>query len=106
MRSLIPSILAIKAALEGLGIREVYHMTAVMKNPKDAAMWTAAINAKFFNKGQKFTRKEWDALLGSCEVRCCSPLMVLVADIRNRHASMSPRPLSCQSSSKLIPKPK
>ena len=104
MISLIPSILAIKTALEELGIREVYHMTTVMKNPKDAEMWSAAINAKFCNKGKKFTRKEWDALLGSCEVRCCSPLMVLVADIGNRHASMSPQPLSCPSSSKRIPR--
>lgn len=58
-----------KAALEELGIREVYHMTTTMKNPKDCDMWTAAVNAKFFNKGKKFTRKEWDALLGNCEVR-------------------------------------
>ncbi|MCJ1250921.1 hypothetical protein MMC30_008149 [Trapelia coarctata] len=58
---------SMKAALEELGIREVYHMTTTMKNPKDADMWTAAINAKFFNKGKKFTRKEWDSLLGNCE---------------------------------------
>ena len=43
-------------------------MTTAMKNPKDCDMWTQAFNAKFHNKGQMLTRKEWDQLLGDCDV--------------------------------------
>jgi hypothetical protein len=60
-----------KAALEELGIREVYHMSSAMQNPKDCIMWQDALNAKFYNKGSKFTRKDWDQLLGNCEASHC-----------------------------------
>jgi hypothetical protein len=60
-----------KAALEELGIREVYHMSFAMRNPKDCIMWHEALNAKFHNKGSKFTRKDWDQLLGNCEASRC-----------------------------------
>ena len=29
----------------------------------------AALEAKYRHKGQRFTRKEWDQLLGHCKVR-------------------------------------
>ncbi|MCJ1475763.1 hypothetical protein MMC13_004427 [Lambiella insularis] len=57
--------MSMKTALEQLGYGEVYHMTSAMKNPKDYDMWTEAFNAKFHGKGEKFTRKDWDMLLGN-----------------------------------------
>jgi hypothetical protein len=65
--------LAMKAALEELGIREVYHMTSAITNPKDCILWQKAVNAKFYNKGSKLSRKEWDQLLWNSEVSCCDP---------------------------------
>lgn len=31
-------------------------------------MWNEAFDAKFEGKGKLFTRKEWDQLLGHCQV--------------------------------------
>ena len=61
-------IVAIKAGLEQIGYHNVYHMTSAMKNPKDYDMWTQAFNAKFHGQGQMLGRKEWDQLLGDCDV--------------------------------------
>ena len=57
-----------RTALEELGYKNVYHMTEVIKNPPDAVMWKEAFEAKYFGKGKKFEKAEWDALLGHCEV--------------------------------------
>ncbi|MCJ1434259.1 hypothetical protein MMC27_003626 [Xylographa pallens] len=58
---------SIKAGLEQIGYKNVYHMTSAMKNPKDCDMWTQAFNAKYHGKGQMLGRKEWDQLLGDCD---------------------------------------
>ena len=54
-------------ALEQLGYK-CYHMASIIRNPPDGPMWTEAAEAKWNNKGTKFTRKEWDQLLGDCNV--------------------------------------
>ena len=46
-------------------------MTAMIKNPPDAFMWVDAIRGETA-KGPKFTRKEWDQLLG--DVQCAVDL--------------------------------
>ena len=35
-----------------------------MFNLRDTEMWNDALNAKYFGKGQRFTREDWDQLLG------------------------------------------
>ena len=41
-------------------------MTTVISNPPDAVMWKDAINGEM-GKGPKFTRKDWDQLLGDAQ---------------------------------------
>ena len=57
-----------RAALTELGIAPVYHMVEAIRNPLDCDMWVPAYEAKYFGKGQPYTRKEWDQLLGDYEV--------------------------------------
>ena len=59
--------LAIAAALEKLGYDGVYHMSKVIQNPPDAWMWIDAYKGEM-GKRPKFTRKDWDHLLG--DVQC------------------------------------
>jgi hypothetical protein len=44
----------------------------MMENPRDCEMWLDALRAKFEGKG-KFDKKDWDQLLGHCQV---SPLLI------------------------------
>ena len=37
-------------------------------DPNDNDMWLQAINGKYFG-GRPFTKREWDMLLGHCQVR-------------------------------------
>ncbi|KAL9582169.1 MAG: hypothetical protein Q9203_005603 [Teloschistes exilis] len=60
-------IVPMKVALEGLGYGPCYHMSDCIRNPLDCDMWTEAVNAKFLNKGRKYTRDDWDKLLGHCQ---------------------------------------
>ena len=57
-----------RQALFDLGYHDVYHMVSAMQNPKDCLMWREAIEAKYFGKGRKYTREDFDKLLGNCEV--------------------------------------
>ena len=59
---------AMRAALKELGYLDTYHMDAVFENPPDLDMWQDAFAAKYHNKGKKFERKDWDKLLGHCQV--------------------------------------
>ncbi|MCJ1321788.1 hypothetical protein MMC15_007133 [Xylographa vitiligo] len=72
---------SIKAGLEQIGFNKVYHMTTAMKNPKDCDMWTQAFNAKFHNKGQMLTRKEWDQLLGDCDACIDVPIAAFMPEL-------------------------
>lgn len=42
-------------------------MSASVENPPDCAMWYDALTAKYDGKGE-FGKKEWDQLLGHCQV--------------------------------------
>lgn len=53
-----------KVALEILYGNECYHWDSVPENLPDCDLWIEALNAKYFDKGKPYTRKEWDALLG------------------------------------------
>ena len=65
---------AMRQALLELGHEHVYHMTDNYKNPRDLDMWKEALDWKFHGKGKPFTRKDWDQLLGHCDVKAQSLL--------------------------------
>ena len=41
-----------------------YHGLTLIANIRDTEMWNEALDAKFFGKGELFTRADWDQLLG------------------------------------------
>lgn len=56
---IFPSI-ALRQALIDLGFDDCYHMASVLnENPRDAEMWSAALEARFEGKGETFGRQEW-----------------------------------------------
>ena len=66
---LLTCYLAIYQAFEDLGHRKNYDYGSVyVGNPRDAEMWTEALEAKYEGKGPPFGRKEWDQLLGHVTV--------------------------------------
>lgn len=69
-------------ALKLLGYVDCYHMFNLMIDPDDNDMWIDAINGKFFSHlGHKpFTKKEWDQLLGHCQV-CLAISTALLSQI-------------------------
>lgn len=59
---------SLRIALERLGYLKCYHMmSASVENPPDCLMWHDALLAKYDGVGE-FGRKEWDQLLGDCQV--------------------------------------
>ncbi|KAL8946302.1 MAG: hypothetical protein Q9222_007280 [Ikaeria aurantiellina] len=50
------------AALNLLGL-PCFHSFCLYSRIPDCAMWIAALDAKYFNKGPPFTRADWDRLL-------------------------------------------
>lgn len=57
-----------QTALHQLGLHNCYHMSAVISNlPLDADLWTKALEAKYAGKGDKWTREDWDRLLGESQ---------------------------------------
>ena len=59
---------ALRQALERIGYVRTYHMMcASVENPPDCLMWRDALAAKYDGVGH-FGRKEWDQLLGDCQV--------------------------------------
>lgn len=60
--------LSMRAALLELGYYDVYHMVSCLfENPPDSDLWRDAIDAKASGTG-KFTKENWDQLLGHCMV--------------------------------------
>ena len=49
-------------------------------NIRDCAAWNVAQDAKFFSKGTPFTKKEWDALLGTFSAVSADPPAVAFAE--------------------------
>ena len=71
-----------KAALEILGYREVYHMISILAgNPRDVDIWKRAYDAIYGGKGT-FGKSDWDSLLGHCMVRT-SPAPSAMLDRRH-----------------------
>ena len=50
-----------------LGFDETYHMENAVGNLRDNKLWLDALAAKF-EGGEPFGKKEWDQLLGHCQV--------------------------------------
>ena len=60
---------AMRKALRLLGYNDTYHgYSAVLENPRDCELWLAALQAKYDGKGKPFGRKEFDQILGNCQV--------------------------------------
>lgn len=55
--------------MKQLGYRDTYQLKSCLEqNPPDCLMWMDALCAKYDGQGTKFTRKEWDQLLGNVDV--------------------------------------
>ena len=67
-----------QVALNILGLN-CYHSMQFFSNIKDCRAWNAALDAEFFGKGSRFTRQEWDALLGSFSAVSADPPAIAFA---------------------------
>jgi hypothetical protein len=95
-------------AFKILGYNQAYHeYDPIITNPRDCEMWLEALRAKYDGAGKLYGRKEFDQLLGHCQVS-----MTMFADGKSHRESflLSRQyliylrfPLS-RSSFKLIPK--
>lgn len=56
---------SMQAALETLGCKPTYHGYTLLDNPAHVPLWTAAFEAKYYHRGDPFTRQDWDRLLGT-----------------------------------------
>ncbi|KAJ7020289.1 P-loop containing nucleoside triphosphate hydrolase protein, partial [Mycena alexandri] len=72
---------SMRDALEILGYTHTHHMEDVLQNPLEAAMWSEAIEAKFFGKGKPYRRVDWDQLLGHCQAVTCVPAILFSEDL-------------------------
>ncbi|KAL8846063.1 MAG: hypothetical protein Q9221_008825 [Calogaya cf. arnoldii] len=74
--------LSMQAALEDLGYKSTHHMHKVFQNPgSECSMWKEALEAKYQNKGRKFTRKDWDQLLGHCQAVVDVPAAAFIPEL-------------------------
>ncbi|TWU71559.1 hypothetical protein ED733_000209 [Metarhizium rileyi] len=56
-----------RSALHQLGFHTCYHMASIMESQNmetDIDLWIEALEVKFDGKGEKWTREDWDKLLG------------------------------------------
>ncbi|KAM3506239.1 hypothetical protein MY11210_007635 [Beauveria gryllotalpidicola] len=73
---------SMRAAMKRLGYVDTYHMmNCSIENPSDALMWMDALTAKYDGKGPKFTRAEWDQLLGHCQAVCDWPSIAFAKEL-------------------------
>ncbi len=68
-----------QCALNILGFT-CYHSVLFFSNIRDCAAWSAALDAKFFNKGPPFTKSDWDALLGDFSAVSADPPAIAFAE--------------------------
>lgn len=60
--------MSMRTALHQLGFHNCYHMVSVIESlDVDAELWIKALEAKFGDKGEKWTREDWDKLLGQSQ---------------------------------------
>ena len=62
-----------QVALETLGCRPAYHGYTPLYHTDDCAKWIRAFEAKYHKRGPKFTRDDWDDLLGNYQAVTDSP---------------------------------
>lgn len=77
---------SIGEALQILGHQNVYHMTTVGPN-NHHDKWVAALEAKFEGKGNEFTKKEFDELLGSFDVASDFPSSIFYKELMTAYPS-------------------
>ncbi|KAJ7206373.1 hypothetical protein GGX14DRAFT_457666, partial [Mycena pura] len=75
------SLTAMRDALEMLGYNVTNHGFRVGPNPNERALWTKAVNAKFYGKGNRYGRMEWDQLLGHCMAVTDVPHILFAEDL-------------------------
>ena len=57
-----------------------YHSSVFFSNIRDCDMWNEAMDAKYLSQGQRFTRTDWDQLLGSYSAVSADPPAVAFAE--------------------------
>ena len=57
-----------------------YHSSLFFTNINDCKMWDEALDAKFFGKGEEFTRAGWDQLLGEYSAVSADPPAIAFAE--------------------------
>lgn len=68
--------------MKQLGYVDTYHMmNCSIENPPDALLWMDALRAKYDGTGKKFTRKDWDKLLGNCQAVCDWPAIAFAKEL-------------------------
>ena len=71
-----------RAAMKRLGYVDTYHMmNCSIENPPDALMWMDALRAKYDGIGPKFTRADWDQLLGHAQAVCDWPAIAFAREL-------------------------
>ncbi|KAI0975921.1 P-loop containing nucleoside triphosphate hydrolase protein [Xylaria arbuscula] len=72
---------SMRAAMKQLGYVDTYHMmNCSIENPPDALLWMDALRAKYDGVG-KFTRKDWDKLLGGSQAVCDWPACAFAKEL-------------------------
>lgn len=77
--------LSMQAALEDLGFGPCHHMHFCFQNPMECDMWKEAVEAKFHNKGHKYTKKDWDQLLGHCQAVTDVPAAAFIPELHEAY---------------------
>ena len=68
--------------MKQLGYVDTYHMMSCsLENPPDALMWMDALCAKYDGQGRKFTREDWDQLLGDAQAVCDWPSIAFAREL-------------------------
>lgn len=74
--------IALKKALQLMGIYEVYHgYSNLFDNPRDNEMWLEALEAKYDGKGKPYGRAEFDKLLGHCQAVSDIPALCFAEEL-------------------------
>ncbi|MCJ1433323.1 hypothetical protein MMC27_002683 [Xylographa pallens] len=71
--------MSIQAALNILGYN-CYHSSVFFSHIRDCDMWNEAMDAKYLNRGPRFTRADWDQLLGNYSAVSADPPAVAFAE--------------------------
>ncbi|UNI19314.1 hypothetical protein JDV02_005505 [Purpureocillium takamizusanense] len=73
---------SMRAAMKQLGYVDTYHMmNCSIENPPDALMWMDALCAKYDGQGVRFTRADWDQLLGGAQAVCDWPAIAFAREL-------------------------